>query len=61
MTAAITHRRVCVNGIEVTAFERSGFTGALSRYRNLDRDWADFSAPSSTPILPDEAVLIAFP
>jgi pimeloyl-ACP methyl ester carboxylesterase len=22
-------------------FERTGFTGALNRYRNLDRDWAD--------------------
>ena len=28
----------------MTAFERTGFTGALSRYRNLDRDWADLSA-----------------
>jgi pimeloyl-ACP methyl ester carboxylesterase len=22
-------------------FDRTGFTGALNRYRNLDRDWAD--------------------
>jgi pimeloyl-ACP methyl ester carboxylesterase len=31
-------------GNYVTAFERTGFTGALNRYRNLDRDWADLSA-----------------
>jgi pimeloyl-ACP methyl ester carboxylesterase len=27
----------------VAAFERTGFTGALNRYRNLDRDWADLA------------------
>jgi pimeloyl-ACP methyl ester carboxylesterase len=37
-------------GIYVTAFERSGFTGALNRYRNLDRDWADLSALGATAI-----------
>jgi pimeloyl-ACP methyl ester carboxylesterase len=25
-------------------FERTGFTGALNRYRNMDRDWADLAA-----------------
>ncbi|TDE39897.1 alpha/beta hydrolase [Nonomuraea mesophila] len=25
-------------------FERSGLTGALNRYRNVDRDWEDFAA-----------------
>jgi len=28
----------------VAAFERTGFTGALNRYRNLDRDWADLAS-----------------
>ena len=25
-------------------FERTGFTGALNRYRNMDRDWEDLAA-----------------
>lgn len=25
-------------------FERTGLTGALNRYRNMDRDWADLTA-----------------
>ena len=25
-------------------FERSGFTGPLNRYRNVDRDWEDLAA-----------------
>jgi pimeloyl-ACP methyl ester carboxylesterase len=37
-------------GNYVTAFERTGFTGALNRYRNLDRDWADLSALGATVI-----------
>lgn len=37
-------------GTYVTAFEQTGFTGALNRYRNLDRDWADLSALGATVI-----------
>jgi hypothetical protein len=28
----------------VADFERAGFAGALNRYRNMDRDWADLAA-----------------
>jgi pimeloyl-ACP methyl ester carboxylesterase len=28
----------------VEEFERTGFTGALNRYRNVDRDWEDLAA-----------------
>ncbi len=31
-------------------FERTGFTGPLSRYRNVDRDWADLAAWHAAPI-----------
>jgi pimeloyl-ACP methyl ester carboxylesterase len=31
-------------------FERSGFTGGLNRYRNVDRDWEDLSAFRGCPI-----------
>ena len=31
-------------------FERSGFTGALNRYRNVDRDWEDLSIFRGQPI-----------
>jgi pimeloyl-ACP methyl ester carboxylesterase len=31
-------------------FERSGFTGPLNRYRNIDRDWEDLRALGSSPI-----------
>lgn len=31
-------------------FERTGFTGALNRYRNVDRDWADLAAWDRAPI-----------
>jgi pimeloyl-ACP methyl ester carboxylesterase len=31
-------------------FERSGFTGALNRYRNVDRDWADLAVWARQPI-----------
>ncbi|MFJ5064238.1 alpha/beta fold hydrolase [Streptomyces nigra] len=31
-------------------FERTGFTGALSRYRNMDRDWADLAAYDGAPL-----------
>lgn len=31
-------------------FERTGFTGGLNRYRNVDRDWEDFAAFHGRPI-----------
>ncbi|MFF6881235.1 alpha/beta fold hydrolase [Streptomyces sp. NPDC012474] len=31
-------------------FERTGVTGALNRYRNMDRDWEDLAAFDSAPI-----------
>jgi pimeloyl-ACP methyl ester carboxylesterase len=31
-------------------FERTGFTGALNRYRNMDRDWVDLAAWDGAPI-----------
>ena len=31
-------------------FERTGFTGALNRYRNMDRDWADLAAYDGAPL-----------
>lgn len=31
-------------------FERSGFRGALNRYRNVDRDWEDLAAFTHRPI-----------
>ncbi|MEV8332851.1 alpha/beta hydrolase [Streptomyces niveus] len=31
-------------------FERTGPTGALNRYRNVDRDWADLAAWHGTPL-----------
>jgi len=31
-------------------FERTGFTGALNRYRNMDRDWADLAAFDGAPV-----------
>ena len=34
----------------VEAFEQSGFTGGLSRYRNVDRDWEDLSVFRGKPI-----------
>ncbi|MDA0788079.1 MAG: alpha/beta hydrolase [Proteobacteria bacterium] len=34
----------------VREFEYSGFFGPLSRYRNVDRDWADLAAFSGQPI-----------
>ncbi|MFI8878704.1 alpha/beta fold hydrolase [Streptomyces sp. NPDC055243] len=32
-------------------FERTGLTGALNRYRNVDRDWEDLAAWDGTPIV----------
>jgi pimeloyl-ACP methyl ester carboxylesterase len=34
----------------VSEFERTGFTGGLNRYRNVDRDWRDFAAHRGRPI-----------
>jgi pimeloyl-ACP methyl ester carboxylesterase len=34
----------------VAEFERTGFTGGLSRYRNIDRDWEDLAAWAGRPI-----------
>ena len=31
-------------------FERSGFTGGLNRYRNVDRDWEDLQVMAGRPI-----------
>jgi pimeloyl-ACP methyl ester carboxylesterase len=31
-------------------FERTGLTGALNRYRNMDRDWADLAAHHGAPV-----------
>jgi pimeloyl-ACP methyl ester carboxylesterase len=31
-------------------FERTGFTGGLNRYRNVDRDWEDLQVFAGTPI-----------
>ncbi|NUP04377.1 MAG: alpha/beta hydrolase [Nonomuraea sp.] len=31
-------------------FERTGLTGALNRYRNMDRDWADLAAYEGAPV-----------
>ncbi len=31
-------------------FERTGFTGGLNRYRNVDRDWQDFEDRQHAPI-----------
>jgi len=31
-------------------FERTGMTGALNRYRNMDRDWEDLAPHSGAPI-----------
>ncbi|GAA2435757.1 alpha/beta hydrolase [Actinomadura vinacea] len=32
-------------------FERTGLTGALNRYRNMDRDWEDLAAWRGAPIV----------
>lgn len=34
----------------VGEFERTGFTGGLNRYRNVDRDWEDLAAWTDQPI-----------
>lgn len=32
-------------------FERTGFTAALNRYRNMDRDWEDLAAFDGSPVV----------
>ena len=36
--------------VYVAEFERTGFTGALNRYRNIDRDWEDLTVWARRPI-----------
>jgi pimeloyl-ACP methyl ester carboxylesterase len=36
--------------VYVAEFERTGFAGALNRYRNVDRDWHDLSVWARRPI-----------
>jgi pimeloyl-ACP methyl ester carboxylesterase len=36
--------------VYVAEFERTGFTGALNRYRNVDRDWEDLRVWAHRPI-----------
>jgi pimeloyl-ACP methyl ester carboxylesterase len=36
--------------VYVAEFERTGLTGGLNRYRNVDRDWEDFAAFAGAPI-----------
>ena len=40
------------NDLDVYAaeFERTGMSGALNRYRNMDRDWADLAGFEGSPI-----------
>ncbi|MDN0198122.1 alpha/beta hydrolase [Streptomyces sp. S.PNR 29] len=40
------------DGLDVYAgeFERTGMTGALNRYRNMDRDWADLADHHGAPV-----------
>ncbi|MFD7811890.1 alpha/beta fold hydrolase [Streptomyces sp. NPDC059785] len=36
--------------VYVGEFERTGLTGALNRYRNMDRDWADLEGFDGAPV-----------
>ena len=36
--------------VYATEFERTGLTGALNRYRNMDRDWEDLTAYAGAPL-----------
>jgi pimeloyl-ACP methyl ester carboxylesterase len=36
--------------VYVAEFERTGLTGGLNRYRNLERDWADLAALRGQPL-----------
>ena len=37
--------------VYVGEFERTGLTGALNRYRNVDRDWEDLAAYDGAAIM----------
>lgn len=37
-------------GVFAGEFERTGLTGALNRYRNMDRDWEDLAAHHGAPV-----------
>lgn len=37
--------------VYVAEFERTGFSGGLNRYRNVDRDWADLAALRGRPLV----------
>ncbi len=37
-------------GVYAAEFERTGLTGALNRYRNMDRDWEDLAPHRGAPI-----------
>ncbi len=43
--------------VYVRAFERTGFSGALNRYRNVDRDWADLE-PLDGAAIPQPSLFI---
>ncbi|HEY6890969.1 MAG TPA: alpha/beta hydrolase [Solirubrobacter sp.] len=43
--------------VYVRAFERAGFSGALNRYRNVDRDWADLE-PLDGAVIPQPSLFI---
>ncbi|GHH83602.1 epoxide hydrolase [Streptomyces sulfonofaciens] len=36
--------------VQAGEFERTGFTGALNRYRNMDRDWDDLAGLAGAPL-----------
>ncbi|MFZ3467579.1 alpha/beta fold hydrolase [Streptomyces sp. 4.24] len=38
-------------GFYAAEFERTGLTGALNRYRNMDRDWEDLAPHRGAPIV----------
>jgi epoxide hydrolase A/B len=37
-------------GVYVREFERTGFTGGLNRYRNVDRDWEELANLADTGV-----------
>jgi hypothetical protein len=42
--------------VYASEFERTGMTGALNRYRNMDRDWEDLAAFGGRPPDPADTV-----
>ncbi|HCB34788.1 MAG TPA: epoxide hydrolase [Acidimicrobiaceae bacterium] len=38
-------------GVYLAEFQRTGLSGGLNRYRNVDRDWADMAAWDGAPIV----------